>query len=349
MTFNKNQSTFTSDFRRAVWWWAVGLVPPADSLTDDVQSKCSPGMLEGCHQWYAYFITLCEDMYNHEDAYLPASPRQYRDILECIAVGGTILHDSIVWPLQEWESYHAKINRSKAYATAGINLNQCLNALSRTGLVCEFTDENVIFSHSHYPKIFHAMHVMEQSPGIRKTPARHHFAHCEFRQLFKEYSANYNELLRRASDESLYIVHSIHDFCKTLKIVRYIHFGIIKYKYKNIRILDFNLYGDEYPTLRVNMGTCASADSDLYNDAYYQAMLKQNKYVQDNFIKHIVKCDSPNHKNYPIIINGREEWLCPCSKIKINPLRQDLETILACITARKASVDQLCDATSSKQ
>jgi len=341
MYFDKNQSTFTSHFRRAVWWWAVGLVPPSDSLTADVQSKCSPDVLEGCHEWYAYFNLLCDDMYNHEHAYLPASPRQYRDILECIAAGGAILNDSIVWPLQEWEAYHTKIDRSKAYVSAGINLHQCLKALSRTGLVCEYTDESVVFNHSRYPKIFHAMHVMEQSPGIRKTPARHHFAHCEFRQLFKEYSANYDELLRRASDESLYIVHSLHDFCKTLKIQRYIHFGIIKYKYKNIRILDFNLYGDEYPTLRINMGTCANPDSDLSNDAYYQVLLKQNEHIQDTFMNNIVKCDSPSHKKYPITINGREAWLFPCSKLKFNPMHQDLETILACISARKASVDQL--------
>ena len=340
MLFDKNQSTFTSDFRRAVWWWAVGIVPPTDSLTDDVKSKCSPDVLEGCYEWHAYFNMLCEDMYTHEYAYLPASPRQYRDILECMAAGGTVINDSIVWPLRKWEAYRDKINRSKAYISAGIHLNQCLHALSRTGLICEYTDENVIFSHSYYPKIFHAMSIMEQSPGIRKTPARHHFAHCEFRQLFKEYSANYDELLRRASDESLYIVHSIHDFCRTLKIQRYIHFGIIKYKYQNIRILDFNLHGDEYPTLRINMGTCASPDADLPNDAYYQVLLKQNEHIQEAFIKNRVKCDFPNHKIYSITINGQEEQLCPCSKIKFNPLRQDLETILACISARKASVDQ---------
>ena len=340
MTFDKNQSTFTSDFRRAVWWWAVGLVPPADSLTEEVQSKCSPDVLAGCHEWYTYFNVLCEDMYNHEDAYLPASPRQYRDILENIAAGGTVQNTGIVWSWQDWQAYQAKIDKSKAYVSAGINLSQCLDALSRTGLVCEYTDENVIFTHSRYPKIFHAMHTFEQSPGVRKTPARHHFAHCECRQLFKEYSANYDELLRRASDESLYIAHAIHDFCKALKIQRYIHFGIIKYKYKNIRILDFNLYGDEYPTLRINMGTCANPNSDLLNDAYYQVLLQQNEQIQDTFIKNIVKCDSSNHKTYPITINGREAWLCPCSKLKFNPLRQDLETILACISARKASVDQ---------
>jgi len=362
MSFNKNQSNFASDFSKSVWWWAIGIVPPADSLTEDVRSKCSFDVLEGCHQWHTYFNALCEDMYNNENMYLPASPRQYRDILECIAAGGVIAGDSISWHLKDWEAYQAKINRSKAYTTAGIDLSQCLQALSRTGLVCKYADENVIFSHERYPKIFHAMKVMEESPGIRKTPARHHFAHCEFRQLFKEYSANYDELLRRASDESLHIVHSIHDFCKPLKIQRYIHFGIVKYKYKNIRILDFNLYGDEYPTLRVNMGTCANpdrmgeqvlnprdsdsepanTDSDLLSDAYYQVLLAQNERIQDAFLENIVKCESSDHTKRLITINGREEWLCPCVKIRINPVLQDLEMILACISARKASIDQLC-------
>jgi len=268
MHFDKNQKDFTSDFRRTVWWWAVGIVPLTDSLTEEVQHKCSPDVLEGCHQWHAYFNTLCEDMYNNEDAYLPASPRQYRDILECIAASGTIVNDNIIWPLQEWEAHRAKIDRSKAYMTAGINLNQCLNILSRTGLVCEYTSENVIFSHSQHPKIFHAMRTFEESPGIRKTPARHHFTHCEFRQLFKEYSANYDELLRRVSGESLKIAHTIHDFCKSLKIQRYIHFAIIKYKYKGIRVLDFSLHSNEYPTLRVNIGT--SVNSSVNSDQKIQ-------------------------------------------------------------------------------
>jgi len=340
MHFDKNQSVFTSPFRRAVWWWAVGLVPPAESLTDDVKSKCSPDVIAGCYEWHDYFNALYEDMYNNESAYLPASPRQYRDILECISAGGVLENDNIVWPLHDWEARRAKTNKSKAYATAGIELNQCIIALSRTGLKCDYTDESVIFSHCHYPKIFHAMSMMQKSPGIRKTPARHHFAHCEFRQLIKEYSDNYDGLIRRASNESLNIVRAIYDFCKPLKIQRYIHYGIVKYKYKSIRILDFNFYGDEYPNLRINMGTSASPDSDLSNDAYYQVLSGQGKHVQDAFINNLVKCDTPDHIRYPIIMNGQEIKLCPCQKIRINPLSHDLDLLLACITARKASIDQ---------
>jgi len=284
MTFDKNQSSFTSEFRRSVWWWAVGIVPPEVSLTDEVIAKCTPDVLQGCHEWHEYFNTLCIDMYNNETAYLPASPRQYRDILEKIAAGGAIVGDSIVYPLQEWETYRTKINRSKAYVTAGINLDQCLNALSRTGLNYEI-NESVIFTHTRYPKIFHAMRVMQNSPGVRNTPVRHHFAHCEFRQLFKEYSANYDELLRRASDDSLYIAQAIYDYCKPQKIQRYIHYGIIKYKYNGTRILDINLYGDEHPTMRINMGisekirlnpTRQDLDMILANIAKMKATIDQN-------------------------------------------------------------------------
>jgi len=282
MPFDKNQSTFPSDFCRTVWWWAVGLVPPAVSLTDEVQEKCSPAVLEGCNQWYLYFNELCEDMYNNEDAYIPATPRQYRDILERVALDGTIVGDSIVLPTQVWEAYRAKINRSKAYVTANITLDKCLSALSRTGLVCESTNDSIIFTHACYPKIFHAMAVFQVSPNVRKTPARHHFAHCEFRQLFREYSPNIEEHMRRASDDSLHIIHAIHEFCKPLKLQRYIHFGVVKYKYKGVRVCDYNFYGDEYPTMRVNIG-----------------------------------------------------------EFRINPQRQDLDTILERITDRKIMVDQM--------
>jgi len=51
MTFDKNQSSFTSEFCRAVWWWAVGIVPPEVSLTDEVIAKCTPDVLQ---EWEVY-------------------------------------------------------------------------------------------------------------------------------------------------------------------------------------------------------------------------------------------------------------------------------------------------------
>ena len=185
------------------------------------------------------------------------------------------------------------------------------------------------------------MHTMEHSPEIRKTPARHHFAHCEFRRLFKNYAENYDELLRRVSDESLDIAHAIHNFCKSLKIQRYIHFGIIKYKHNGIRVLDFSLHSDKYPTLRVNIGTCANANGDIAEDEFFKVLREQKSSVQEAFMKNLAKCENPEHKRYPVMINGREELICPCSKVQIYPRKKDLEAILAFITARKASIDKV--------
>jgi len=344
MTFDKSQKDFSSAFCRDVWWWAIGIVPLLVSLTDEIRSKCTPDILEGCHQWHAFFNELCIDMYNHEGEYLPASPRQYRDILEYIATWGEIREDSMVLDASLWETYRKKINKSKAYITNGITLEKCLAALGRTGLRCEHTTESAVFTQDKYPKIFHAMHTMEHTPNIRDTPARYHFAHCEFRRLFKNYAENYDELLRRVSDESLNIAHSIHDFCKPMKIQRYIHFGIIKYKYKGIRVLDFSLHNNEYPTLRVNIGTCANAGANLPDDEFYKVLLSQNSSVQDVFIKNLDKCDIEGHKHCPITINGRNELVCPCSKIRIHPYQKDMEAIIAFITARKASIDQAQEA-----
>lgn len=343
MIFDKNQSIFPSAEHREVWWWAVGIVPPSDSLIDEVKSKCSTDVLEGCYQWYDYFNELCEDMYTNIDKYTPASARQYRDILEIISSKGTVFDDRISLNIIDWKAYAAKLNKSKAYISKNITLNQCLDALKRTGLIIEQTKNSISFRYNKYKKIFHAMNVMEKSPNIRNTPARHHFAHCEFRQLFKSYSANYDELLRRASDESLYIAHSIHDYAKTLRITRYIHFDIVKYKYKNIRILDFNLYGDEYPTLRINFGTCADQNADLCKDEYYRYILSKDRDIQEIFTNNLLECNDSNHSNHNhqlVKINGQDKYLCPCSKIRINPFKEDMQAIYCFIEARKASIDQ---------
>ena len=251
MKFDKNQDVFPSDFHREVWWWAVGLVPPSDSLTDKVKEQCSQDILDGCEQWYDYFNELCEDMYKNAEIYSHASARQYRDILENIAANGEIQNDSIVRGIVGWEHYSMKFDKK-----APGKLEKCLEALKRTGLKCEYKNDGgvVIFSNTKYPKIFHAMKTFEQSPNIKKTPARHHFAHCEFRQLFKSYSSSYDELIRGVSDESRDIARTVHDYAKSLKIQRYIHFDTVKYKYKNTRVLHFTVTGNEYPTLRINIG-----------------------------------------------------------------------------------------------
>ena len=341
MVFDKNQKDFPSDFSREVWWWAVGIVPLNISLTDEVKSQCTPNILKGCRQWHMFFTELCIDMYNNEHEYLPASPRQYRDILEYISTGGKLRKDSMVWDITDWKAYVAKINKSKAYHTKGISLEQCFQALARTGLDCEYTDESVIFTHVKYPKIFHAMHQMEHTPDIRNTPARYHFAHCEFRRLFKNYAENYDELLRRVSDESLHIAHSIHDLCKSMKVQRYIHFGTIKYKYNGIRVLDFSLHSDKYPTLRVNIGTCANTNADLNDDEFYKALLRQDCSIQEIFIENVSKCDDEGHNRYVIVLNGREVSICTCAKVKIHPREKDMEAIFSFIAARKTSIDSI--------
>ena len=280
MIFDKNQSVFSSDLHREVWWWAVGIVPPSDSLTDKVKSQCTKDILDGCYQWYDYFSELCEDMYNNIGEYSQVSARQYRDILENIAANGELLGNRIIWDINDWQKYQEKFNRK----SPGINkLQKCLNALERTGLKCEYKNDGVVFHNEKDPKIFHAMSTFEKSPNIRKTPARHHFAHCEFRQLFKSYSANYDELLRRVSDESLDIAHAIHDFAKSLKIQRYVHFDTIKYKHKNTRVLHFTVSGDEYPTLRVNIGDYKinPFKSDL--DEILAKIAARKTFIDENF------------------------------------------------------------------
>jgi hypothetical protein len=266
----------------------VGIVPPEVSLTDEVKAMCGRDVLEGCRQWHAFFSALSADMYENAEAYAPASARQYRDILEKIAAGGVLrnvkagkdatgeysrdeaagaepaggvlgaecVDGGIEWDAGEWKTYRDRVDRSKQYVAQGVTLDACLEVLARMGLTYGLNGRGAIFGFRNpaYAKIFYAMQAFELSPRVRETPARHHFAHCEFRQLFRSYNANHDELMRRASDESLYIVREIHEYCKSLALQRYIHFGIIKYKHKGVRVLDYNLYGNEYPTLRINIG-----------------------------------------------------------------------------------------------
>ena len=287
VTFDKNQRNFPSEFCREVWWWAVGIVPIEVSLTDAVKSQCGGDTLSGCYQWHDYFSALCDDMYTNAYRYISASPRQYRDILEYISANGKLCGDAVVINAEDFENHEIKINKSSAYADSGIRLRDCIDALGHTGLVCEYRDGFISFANVKYPKIFHAMTVFEKSPNIRKTPARRHFAHCEFRQLFKSYSANYGDLIQPLSEESLHVTREIDVFAKSLKIQRYVHFDTIKYKYKNMRVLDFSILGGEYPTLRVNVclndGVKIGVKPFSENLAYiYELIAKRKEYIENN-------------------------------------------------------------------
>jgi len=337
--FDRNQSSFPSDFHREVWWWAVGIVPPTESLTAEVTGKCGADVLEGCYQWHAYFNRLCADMYVNAAEYSPATARQYRDLLEGISLLGEIRGDAVMIGETAWDAYTAKLDKSKAFASNGITTGRLLAALGRTGLETSRGNGLVCFANAEYPKSFHAMYVMERSPNIRKTPARLHFAHCEFRQLFKSYSPPYDGLLRRVSDESLSIARSVHECAKTLKIQRYVHFDTIKYKYNGVRVLDFSVCGNEYPTLRINIGT--NAGNSVSGDEFYKRLACAGPDVIETFARVAPFTGDPNHARQTVVLGGRAVEVCPGAKIMINPFASDAGAILWFIRARKASIELL--------
>ena len=118
------------------------------------------------------------------------------------------------------------------------------------------------------------------------------------------------------------------------------HFDTIKYKHKNIRVMDFTVIGSEYPTLRVNIGTCAKSDADVSDDEFYKHILAADKNIQAVFIKNLERCNNNAHNHQVIKINGKDEQICPGAKIRINPFKGDLDAVLCFIAARKASIDQ---------
>jgi len=254
LTFDRNQTSFESGFHREVWWWATGMVPLDVSLTEETKAQCSPDVLKGCYQWHEYFGDLCADMYENADSYLPGTPRQFRDVLERASAGGEIIDEGVVWDANRWDEYVSKTDRSKAYRTSGLSVQYCLRALSRLGMEARRKDGEVIITNERYPKIFHAMRVMEYSPNARDTVVRQHFACCEFRQLFKSFNPGHQDLMRRGSDDAHHIARELHDFAKENKMIRYIHFGIIKYRYKGVRICDYNLHCHDTPTIRMKIG-----------------------------------------------------------------------------------------------
>jgi len=104
--------------------------------------------------------------------------------------------------------------------------------------------------------------------------------------------------------------------------------------------MDFTVTGSEYPTMRINIGTCARADADISNDEFYRHISAADNNIQAVFIKNLERCDSAEHNHQDIKINGKNERVCPVSRIRINPFKDDIDAVLCFIAARKASIDQ---------
>jgi len=280
--FDKNRTGFQSDFHRDVWWWAIGMVPTEVSLTAEVKERISPDELAGCLDWHKYFADLCLDMHSNAGAYHPASPRQYRDILESVSAGGVISGDRVVWERGAWDAYADRTDRSKAYRTGGMNLVKNLAPLARLGIEVNIKNENVSVANNRYRKVFHAMRAMENSPKARDTTVRWFFAYCEFRQLIKSFNPGYEDLMRRASDESMRVADKLHAFARENGMARNIHFGIIKYKYNNVRIFDYNLYCGDTPTLRLKIGDRVMNPTTADLPAIYGLLEKKIRMVDKN-------------------------------------------------------------------
>ena len=191
--------------------------------------------------------------------------------------------------------------------------------------------------------------LMEISPKSRETPVREHFANCEYRQLFKRFAMNYSQLMRKASDEVMFIAQEMHDYLKSMKIYRNIHFGIIKYKYSGHRILDYTLHGSEYPYMRINIGTCV--DFRDTGDIYFKLLNMTDKRTQSLFYKSLLNCDlcrpACEYDRIPVKINGKEINVCGNIKLRINPRMDDIPQLFELISLRKDSIDEYLKKTHS--
>lgn len=220
MTFDRNQTEFTSPLQKMVWQQGVHVMPLDVSLVD----VTDPETCEGCRQIYNCIMEILVDMYEHTDSY-SQSPRWYTG-------------DYLVW----------LTSRSKPQKNHAEEYYRYLQRLHRFGFVFdEVSDE---WSNPRYPLFFTYYPRMAQLFKERKKNMGGYLARLDFRLFAPKIKLTLDDILRPLSDADREVCLNLHNFAlsKGLKPELKNPYTI-RYIYK--KLYSFELHNDLFRILIV--------------------------------------------------------------------------------------------------
>ena len=115
MTFDVNQTEFSSDRQKEVWRVGCAIVPIDISLADITDSETR----EGCTQIYNWTSEYLETFYNHPEQFKGSVYRMFR-LLDDVAENATIVDNGMTFSMKKYENQ--------------ISPNECLSDLPLVGL-----------------------------------------------------------------------------------------------------------------------------------------------------------------------------------------------------------------------
>lgn len=212
MTFDRNQTEFTSPLQKEVWQQGVHVMPLDVSLAD----VTDPETREGGKNIYNCIMEILADMYEHTDVYTER-PRWYTG-------------DYLVW----------LTSGAKPMKKHTEEYNRYLQRLPQFGFVCD--EASGEWSNPRYPLFFAYYPQMAQLFKERKKNLGGYLERLDFRLFAPKIKLTLDDILRPLSDAEREVCLDLHKFAlsKGLKAelkdpytIRYLHKKLYSFQLHN--------------------------------------------------------------------------------------------------------------------
>jgi hypothetical protein len=218
LIFDPNQKQFSSDYQRRIWRIGTHVVPIEITLAE----ICDPEIREICNQYYKCITEILTDMYVNWHEYESINPAA----------------------MLMWSGLGQKNRREECQIIT--------EKLSKFGILPDGNGN--IFTNVKYPKFDECRGMLLQSEAkighLRRGTAA---MCCDFRVLQKPFKPLIGDLIRPYCEELRTNILELHNYALSKGAKTELHecYGRLRYKYKNNRVLGFELFAESEPLIEI--------------------------------------------------------------------------------------------------
>ena len=116
MIFDKSQTEFSSENQKAVWQYAVKILPKEISLSEKIKGLMDADLFESCRQMREFMFDTLQIIYEDAD-YYDINPQSYFrfwfDLVDIARHSGEIIDDCLVISFAKWGKNNIKAGKNK--------------------------------------------------------------------------------------------------------------------------------------------------------------------------------------------------------------------------------------------
>ena len=305
MTFDVNQTEFSSDRQKEIWRVGCAVIPAEISLADITD----PETREGCEQIFGWTNEYLEMLYQNPERFKGTAYKMFR-LLDDVAENASIAENGMVISMKKYNNQ--------------ISANPCLSDLTVVGLKLIDGVGYKILVNEKYPLFFRYFKLFYDAAS-KRVNRLYYLMYNDFRVLAPKYKRTPDDIFRAMSDENKGYFKGLHDYVlsKGAKLEPHKYFLRFRYIYKNEFVLMFEPHLSqmhhiiEVPySLKSNWhGSLKSFLSELEKQPDKDELIK---YMQDDICL-CGNCNKGNnncgiYKREPTDICGKKRYIAGCHR-----------------------------------